>query len=46
MAYNPKQIVTRKIATFDFDKGLPDKLVLINDEVNKWEVGNATAQSG
>ena len=46
MAYNPKQIVTRKIATFDFDKGLPDNLVLINDEVNKWEVGNATAQSG
>ena len=46
MTYNPKKIVTRNIATFDFDKGLPRNLVLINDHTNYWEVGEATAQSG
>ena len=46
MSYSPKQIITKNIAKFDFDKGLPSNLTLINDHTNYWEVGEATAQSG
>ena len=46
MTYNPKQIVTRNIVKFDFDKKFPPNLKLINDHTNYWEIGDGAAQSG
>ena len=46
MAYNPKQIVTRNISTFDFDKTLPENFNIVNDNYNQWVIGDATANSG